>query len=105
MAQDTAPSRTTETDDQQAGSLGLVAATAIVMGSIVGTGAFTLPISLAPYGAWLAILSFIVATIGALALAQVFGRLARRLPFGGGPYIYAWDAFGEPLGLLLACAY
>jgi APA family basic amino acid/polyamine antiporter len=75
-------------------SLGLPAAIALVIGNIVGTGIFLLPASLAQIGT-VSILAFGLVTIGAVALAVVFGRLGRRIPAGGGPYAYARDAFGE----------
>ncbi|WP_344863654.1 amino acid permease [Planomonospora alba] len=76
------------------GKLGLPAAVALVVGNIVGTGVFLLPSSLAAYGT-VSILSMGVVTIGAIALAVVFGRLGARVPASGGPYAYAKDAFGE----------
>ena len=42
--------------------LGVVAATALVMGNMIGSGVFLLPASLAPYG-WNAVGSWII-TIG-----------------------------------------
>ncbi|OUC93966.1 amino acid permease [Streptosporangium minutum] len=76
------------------GKLGLPAATALVVGNIVGTGVFLLPASLAAYGT-VSILAMGLVSIGAIALAVVFGRLGARVPAGGGPYAYAKDAFGE----------
>ncbi|MEU1733945.1 amino acid permease [Streptosporangium sp. NPDC020145] len=76
------------------GKLGLPAAIALIVGNIVGTGVFLLPASLAAYGT-VSILAMALVSIGAVALAVVFGRLGARLPEGGGPYAYAKDAFGE----------
>ncbi|GAB3212039.1 amino acid permease [Marinactinospora endophytica] len=77
--------------------LGLPVATALVVGNIVGTGIFLLPATLAGYGT-VSILAFAVVTVGALALATVFGRLGARVPASGGPYAYARDAFGDFAG-------
>ncbi|GHH62548.1 transporter [Streptosporangium violaceochromogenes] len=74
--------------------LGLPAAISLIVGNIVGTGVFLLPASLAAYGT-VGILAMALVSIGAIALAVVFGRLGRRVPAGGGPYAYAKDAFGE----------
>ncbi|MFP3961991.1 amino acid permease [Actinomadura fulvescens] len=80
------------------------AATALVVGNIVGTGIFLLPASLAGIGT-ISILVFGLVTIGALALAIVFGKLGARIPASGGPYAYARDAFGEFLGFWTAWSF
>ncbi|GAA3148901.1 hypothetical protein GCM10017687_77890 [Streptomyces echinatus] len=58
---------------------GLPVATALVMGNIIGGGIFLLPASIAPYGT-VSLVAFVVLTVGAIALALVFGRLAARDP-------------------------
>ncbi len=83
---------------------GLPTATALVMGNIIGGGIFLLPASVAPFGT-LSLLAFVVLTVGAIALALVFGRLARRNPRTGGPYVYAREAFGDFAGFLSAWSY
>ncbi|MFF3110928.1 APC family permease [Kitasatospora sp. NPDC057904] len=85
-------------------SFGLPAATALVVGSIIGTGVFALPSALAPYGP-ISLVAFALVTLGALALAATFGRLAGRVPGSGGPYVYAREAFGEFAGFLTAWSY
>ncbi len=84
--------------------LGLVAATALVMGSVIGTGVFVLPVSFAAYGP-ISLLGFALAAVGAIALALTFGALARRLPARGGPYAYARAAFGPAAGFSAAWFY
>jgi APA family basic amino acid/polyamine antiporter len=84
--------------------LGLVAATALVVGNMIGSGLFLLPSALAPYGA-AAILGWAVSGAGALALAFVFAGLARARPGSGGPYAYARDAFGDGAGFVVAWTY
>ncbi|MEU6095050.1 amino acid permease [Streptomyces sp. NPDC047079] len=83
---------------------GLPVATALVMGNIIGGGIFLLPASVAPYGT-VSLVAFGVLTVGAIALALVFGRLAERDPRTGGPYVYARGAFGDFAGFLAAWAY
>ncbi|WP_225079516.1 MULTISPECIES: amino acid permease [unclassified Streptomyces] len=83
---------------------GLPVATALVMGNIIGGGIFLLPASVAPYGT-VSLVAFGVLTLGAVALALVFGRLAERNPSTGGPYVYAREAFGDFAGFLAAWAY
>ncbi|MFD0277456.1 amino acid permease [Kitasatospora sp. NPDC127111] len=89
---------------RQERSFGLPAATALVVGSIIGTGVFALPSALAPYGP-IALVAFVLVTVGALALAVTFGRLTERSPGSGGPYVYAREAFGEFAGFLTAWSY
>jgi APA family basic amino acid/polyamine antiporter len=83
---------------------GLPAAIALIMGSIIGVGVFNLPTSLAPYGP-ITIVSLALTTVGAVALALLFGALSRRLPADGGPYAYARVGFGNSLGFMNAWSY
>ncbi|MFF4960361.1 amino acid permease [Streptomyces sp. NPDC001222] len=102
-----APSRAEDpTGDtgRHARRFGLPVATALVMGNIIGGGIFLLPASVAPYGT-VSLIAFGVLTVGAIALALVFGRLAERDPRTGGPYVYAREAFGDFAGFLAAWAY
>jgi APA family basic amino acid/polyamine antiporter len=84
--------------------LGLVAATALVAGNIVGSGIFLLPSALAPYGL-MSFAGWAVTLAGALALAGVFARLARAMPKSGGPYVYVRSRFGELAGFFIAWSY
>ncbi|MGK5637186.1 amino acid permease [Streptomyces sp. URMC 126] len=93
-----------ETDGIPARRFGLPTAIALVMGNIIGGGIFLLPASVAPYGT-VSLLAFGVLTVGAIALALVFGRLAERHPRTGGPYVYAREAFGDFAGFLSAWSY
>lgn len=92
------------TGRDHAGRLGLPAATALIMGGIIGTGVFTLPASIAAYG-WMAIIALVVVSVGALMLALMFGSLAKREPDAGGPYAYARHAFGDFAGFTTAWPY
>jgi APA family basic amino acid/polyamine antiporter len=84
--------------------LGLPAASALVVGSVIGTGVFALPSALAPFGP-ISLIAFALVTVGALALALVFGGLTTRIPGSGGPYLYARAAFGDFAGFLNAWSY
>jgi len=64
-----------------------------VAGNMIGSGIFLLPATLAGVGS-LTVLGWIIGTLGALALALLFGKLASRKPMAGGPATYAFDAFG-----------
>ncbi|WSQ12615.1 amino acid permease [Streptomyces sp. NBC_01231] len=85
-------------------TFGLGAATALVMGNIIGGGIFALPATVAPYGG-VSLLAFVVLSVGAVLLALLFGKLARRSPVTGGLYVYPRDAFGPFAGFLSAWSY
>ncbi len=96
---------------QGAGSgrkLGLVAATALVMGNMIGSGVFLLPASLAPFG-WNAVFGWIITTAGTLVLAWVLVALtrARSRKDGsvGDPVGFVTEAFGALPAFLVAWIY
>ncbi|MBS0382525.1 MAG: amino acid permease [Proteobacteria bacterium] len=84
--------------------MGLVTATTLVLGNMIGSGVFLLPASLAPYGGY-SLVGWVISAIGALLLAGVFFRLAKRAPRAGGPYAYSREAFGDCIGFLVAWMY
>lgn len=84
--------------------IGLVIATALVLGNMIGSGVFLLPASLAPYGGY-SLIGWLISACGALLLAGVFYRLAKRAPRAGGPYAYSREAFGDCIGFLVAWMY
>lgn len=95
--------------DQQAAAapvrkLGLVAAIALVMGNMIGSGVFLLPASLAPFG-WNAVGGWIATIAGALILAYILARLTRALPEAGGPAGFVGTAFGEVPAFLIGWVY
>ena len=89
---------------EKSNQFGLTTAIALIMGSIIGVGIFNLPTSLAPLGP-ITLISMALTTVGALALAVLFGALSRRLPADGGPYAYARAAFGNRVGFINAWSY
>jgi basic amino acid/polyamine antiporter, APA family len=91
-----------DTSDQRV--FGFWICLALVIGNMVGSGAFLLPQALAPYG-WNAIFGWIVTISGALCLAFVFARLARHFPRAGGPYAFCREAFGPAPGFVVAWSY
>jgi basic amino acid/polyamine antiporter, APA family len=84
--------------------LGFWMAAALVVGNIIGSGAYLIPASLAPYGANSLVAWFFTAT-GAVLLAFVFAALSRTFPRDGGPYVYTRAAFGEAAGFVVAWGY
>ena len=84
--------------------LGLWSATALVVGSIIGSGVFLLPASLAPYGAT-SLIGWAITLFGAVMLALTFAKLATRWPQTGGPYTFARAGFGDLAGFAVAWSY
>jgi basic amino acid/polyamine antiporter, APA family len=67
----------------------LTSATGLVIGSIVGTGVFTMPAVLAGAGTMSIIVLGVIAG-GAMLLALLFGQPTKRVPQSdGGLYAYA----------------
>jgi basic amino acid/polyamine antiporter, APA family len=82
--------------------LGLFSATAIVVGSMIGSGIFIVPAEIGRdvgspallIGAWL--VTAVMTVIGALS----YGELAAMMPGAGGQYIYLREALGRIWGFL-----
>jgi basic amino acid/polyamine antiporter, APA family len=74
-------------------SFGFWRAWALVVGSMIGNGIFMLPAVLAPYGLN-SIWGWLTGALGTIAMAFMFGYLARRMPLLGGPYAYAQWSLG-----------
>jgi len=90
---------------EQGPALGLASATALVMGSIIGVGVFTMPAVLAAAGTSSLVVMGVVA-VGAMLLAVLFGQLTRRVPKAdGGLYAYARHEFGDFAGYLTGWSY
>lgn len=81
--------------------LGLWSAIALVVGSMIGSGVFLLPATLAPFGA-ASLLGWGVTLIGALMLALVYSWLSRSYTRSGGSYAYSRMGFGDGVGFLIA---
>lgn len=97
-------SSTTRAANSPAKTLGIWSCAALVVGNIIGSGVFLLPASLAPYGIY-ALFAWVITSAGAVALALVFGRLARTIPKSGGPYVYTRAAYGDFAGFWVAWGY
>jgi APA family basic amino acid/polyamine antiporter len=87
-----------------AGRMGPGPASALVIGSIVGVGIFSMPYSLAAFGP-ISLVAMAITSVGAVALGLTFASLSRRMPAEGGPYAYARTAFGNACGFANAWAY
>jgi arginine:ornithine antiporter/lysine permease len=91
----------------EAAKLTLITLTAMVVGSMVGAGVFSLPRRFATEtGVAGALIAWAVAGAGMLMLAFVFQSLAVRRPdLDAGVYAYAKAGFGEYLGFFSAFGY
>ena len=84
---------------ERARTLGLGSSTALVIGSIIGTGVFTMPAVMAGAGTS-SILVLGVISIGAILLGVMFGQLTKRVPSSdGGLYAYSRHEFGDFAGI------
>lgn len=84
--------------------LGLWATTALVVGSMIGSGIFSLPVALAEYGG-ISLFGWLFAAISALILAKIFAYLSKVIPSAGGPYAYSRVGFGDFIGFFVAWGY
>jgi arginine:ornithine antiporter / lysine permease len=105
-----APSGPVEGEAASSGSVQrvtLVTLTAMVVGSMVGAGVFSLPRRFATEtGIYGALIAWAIAGTGMLMLAFVFQTLAVRKPaLDSGVYAYAKAGFGEYLGFFSAFGY
>lgn len=87
--------------------LTLTALTALVVGSMIGSGIFALPSQMAGSAApGPLLIGWVITGVGMLMLAFVFQTLARRKPdIDGGVYGYARAGFGNYIGFTSAFGY
>jgi len=82
--------------------LGLMAATAIVIGDVIGTGVFlkarvmTCNVELP----WLVVTVWVVAGLLAMAGALTYAELSAMMPRAGGEYVFIREAYGKVAGFL-----
>jgi len=81
--------------------LGKWMSAAMVVGTMVGSGIYLLPTTLAPFGPNM-VLAFIATGLGTMCLAFAMAQMAAKIP--GGPFAYIQRAFGElPAFITLWC--
>jgi arginine:ornithine antiporter / lysine permease len=88
-------------------TLSVGALTALVVGSMVGAGIFTLPSAFGrATGVVGGLIAWVIAGVGMLMLAFVFQTLAERKPdLDSGIFAYAQAGFGNYIGFLAALAF
>lgn len=82
--------------------LGGAMSAAMVVGTMIGSGIYLLPTTLAPFGPNL-IVAFAITIAGTMCLAIAFARMAARLP--GGPFVYVRTAFGDVAAFVTMWSY
>lgn len=82
--------------------LGLLDATTLVMGSMIGSGIFIVPADIARQvqAPGLMLMTWIVTALLTLIAALSYGELAAAMPQAGGQYVYLREAFGRLPGFL-----
>ncbi|WP_051776860.1 arginine-ornithine antiporter [Pseudorhizobium pelagicum] len=93
--------------EKATGKLGLVPLVALVVGSMIGGGVFSLPQNMAKGASpGAVIIGWLITGIGMLALAFVYQGLSTRKPaLDAGPYAYARAGFGDFVGFNSAWGY
>jgi len=87
--------------------ISLTAATAIVIGSVIGSGIFRTPSLVAQQfpQAWVILLLWTLGGLVTIAGALTVAELATMYPRAGGPYVFVKEAFGETPGFLAGWIY
>lgn len=86
--------------------IGLIAATAIVVGNMIGSGIFMAPQSLAASSNPKAtMVAWGITALGSVLVAISFAKLSEKYPTNGGPVVYTKMAFGDFAGFLVAWSY
>lgn len=74
----------------------------MVVGTMVGSGIYLLPTTLAPFGINL-VFAFLLTGLGTMCLAYALAQMAAQIP--GGPFVYIGRAFGERTAFLTLWCY
>ena len=78
--------------------IGLLTATSLVVGNMIGVGIFVLPAVLSNYGS-ISLLGWLFTATGALILAKIFSNFSKIIVSkSGGPYVYSKAGFGDFIG-------
>src|SRR5215217_4205225 len=82
--------------------LGIWMTSALVVGSMIGSGIFMLPVSLAPLGPN-TLIGWLISGLGALAISFALATLSRS--GGGGIHAYIERAFGPTAGFMVTWSF
>lgn len=82
--------------------IGLFGAVSILVGTVIGSGIFTTPGTVAAaagsFGPFM--IAWVLAGASGILCALVYSELAPAMPEAGGPYVYITEAFGKPGGFV-----
>ncbi len=85
--------------------VGLITATSLVVGNMIGAGIYVLPVTLASYGS-VSLVGWVLSALGAFVLAKIFGNFSKIIVNkSGGPYVYTKEGFGDFIAFLVAWGY
>ena len=98
MAKNTPPPSST----QLVQGLGLLDATTLVMGSMIGSGVFIVAADIGRQvgSPGMMMMTWVVTALMSIAGALTYGELAAAMPHAGGQYVYLREAFGPLSGFL-----
>ena len=91
-------------DQARARPFGFWTATALVVGGMIGTGIFMMPVALAPFG-WTSVVAWAVSIVGICAMAVAMARLVRTMPEQTGAIAITGRVFGPLPGVLIGWSY
>jgi APA family basic amino acid/polyamine antiporter len=83
-------------------AIGRWSLTALVINSIIGSGVFGLPSTVAGHLGKLSPLAVLLAGVGMAVIFGCFAEVASHFQQAGGPYLYARAAFGRGMGIQMA---
>lgn len=89
---------------KQSEGFGVAISTSLVVGTMIGSGIFLLPVSLAEFGFY-GIVGWLISALGAMALAYTFANLSRWRAGLGGPYYFSRVGIGDFPGFFVAWGY
>jgi Amino acid transporters len=92
----------TQTETGLVKGLGLLDATTLVMGSMIGSGIFIVAADIARQvqSPGLMIMTWVVTALLTIIAALSYGELAAAMPHAGGQYVYLREAFSPLFGFL-----
>ncbi|MGA2743926.1 MAG: amino acid permease [Candidatus Sulfotelmatobacter sp.] len=99
---ETLPALPTSPGHQLVRAIGRWSLTALVVNSIIGSGVFGLPSTVAGYLGKFSPMAVLLAGIGMGVIFGCFAEVASHFQQAGGPYLYARAAFGRAMGIQIA---
>jgi len=91
-----------ETKHELKRSLGLIDATSLVAGSMIGSGIFVVTVYMARdlgSAAWI-LITWLITGLLTMSAALSYGELAGMMPTAGGQYVYIQRAYGKLVSFL-----